>query len=196
MSVLCRRVSPLRSHGSSNKLRVNLENIPFQVQKGKYISPFIIMLGKHPTCAVHSSKREGQSSSLLSQMMAFVLEGQALFIIFPWLTDSQDRESHHHDKRIQVSRVRQYLLLERMMQLETAAETTLTLQFTSALTALGKNLCSQRFLERAIYPQLYLFEEGVHSVRIITLAICCLKPLAPLNAFTSISTLDQAAYSH
>lgn len=45
-------VSPLGYHGSSNKLRVNMERILFLVQNR-------IMLGKHPTCAAHSSKREG-----------------------------------------------------------------------------------------------------------------------------------------
>lgn len=74
-------------------------------------------------------------------MMAFILE--ALLIISPWLTNSQDSKSSHHDKRIQVSRDREYLLLERTMQLERADETTLISHFTSTPTALVKELCSQ-----------------------------------------------------
>lgn len=137
------------------------------------------MLGKHPTCAAHSSKREGQSSSLLSQMMAFILEGQALFIIFPWLTNSQNGKSSHHDKRIQVSRGRQYLVSEWTMQLEGSWNYShLVLYLCSERS--GEGFVFPKLWESATYPRLYLFEEGVHSVRIIALAICDLKSLACL----------------
>lgn len=64
------------------------------------------------------------------------------------------------------------------MQLETVAKPTLGLKFISALKALVKDLCSQKFVVSAMCPQLYLFEEGVYLVRIITVIICCLKSLA------------------
>ena len=77
-----------------------------------------------------------------------------MVIIFLWLTNSQDSESSHCDKRIQVCRDRQYLLLEQRMQLEGVAKPTLSLNFVCTLTALVKDLCSQKFVVSAIYPQL------------------------------------------
>lgn len=58
----------------------------------------------------------------------------------------------------------------------------LSLNFISALTALVKDLYSQKFVVSATYPQIYVFEDGVPLVRIITVIICCLKSLAAPRA--------------
>lgn len=68
------------------------------------------------------------------------------------------------------------------MQLERGAKPTLTTNFISALTALARDLCSQKFVVRATFSQICLFEEGAHLVRIITVIICCLKSLAAPRA--------------
>lgn len=56
-----------------------------------------------------------------------------------------------------------------------------TLSLNLSLTALVKDLCSQKFVVSETYLQIYLLKEGVHLVRIIycfIVIIYCLKSLA------------------
>lgn len=53
-----------------------------------------------------------------------------------------------------------------------------TLSLNLPLTALVKDLCSQKFVVSATHLEIYLLKEGVHLVRIITVIFYCLKSLA------------------